>query len=45
MASVSEVIASWLRSDQPAVIFDLNGTLSNDEHILFDIFAELFRAT
>ena len=34
---------AWLRSDQPAVIFDFNGTLSDDEHILFDIFSELFR--
>ena len=30
-------------SDQPAVIFDFNGTLSDDEPILFDIFSELFR--
>jgi beta-phosphoglucomutase-like phosphatase (HAD superfamily) len=37
------VIETWLRSDQPAVVFDFNGTLSDDEHILFDIFSELFR--
>ena len=43
MPSVTDVIAAWLRSDQPAVIFDFNGTLSNDEHILFGIFSELFR--
>jgi beta-phosphoglucomutase len=38
-----EVIDAWLRSAQPAVIFDFNGTLSDDEPILFDIFSELFR--
>jgi HAD superfamily hydrolase (TIGR01509 family) len=43
MSSAADVIATWLRSDQPAVIFDFNGTLSNDEPILFDIFSELFR--
>lgn len=41
--SANEVIETWLRSDQPAVIFDFNGTLSDDEPILFDIFSELFR--
>ncbi|OBF36707.1 haloacid dehalogenase [Mycobacterium sp. ACS1612] len=44
MPSASEVIDTWLRSDRPAVVFDFNGTLSDDEHILFDIFRELFRA-
>src|SRR5215213_2482246 len=39
-----DVIDAWLRSDQPAVIFDFNGTLSDDEAILFDIFSELFRS-
>jgi beta-phosphoglucomutase len=43
MPSASDVIETWLRSDQPAVMFDFNGTLSDDEHILFDIFSELFR--
>ena len=43
MPSASEVIEAWLRSDQPAVVFDFNGTLSDDEHILFEIFRELFR--
>jgi beta-phosphoglucomutase len=43
MPSAPEVIAAWLRSPQPAVVFDFNGTLSDDEHILFDIFRELFR--
>jgi beta-phosphoglucomutase len=42
MPSATDVIEAWLRSDQPAVVFDFNGTLSNDEHILFDIFRELF---
>jgi len=41
---VTDVIDTWLRSDQPAVVFDFNGTLSDDEHILFDIFSELFHA-
>ena len=43
MSSGADVITTWLRSDQPAVIFDFNGTLSDDEPILFDIFSELFR--
>lgn len=43
MPSSSDVIRAWLSTDQPAVIFDFNGTLSNDEHILFDIFSDLFR--
>ena len=42
--SATDVIETWLCSDQPAVVFDFNGTLSDDEHILFDIFSELFRA-
>jgi beta-phosphoglucomutase len=44
MPSATDVIEAWLRSDQPAVLFDFNGTLSDDEHLLFDIFGELFRA-
>lgn len=43
MLSPTDVIDQWLTSDRPAVIFDFNGTLSNDEHILFDIFSDLFR--
>jgi len=43
MPSAADVIEAWLRSDQPAVVFDFNGTLSDDEHILFEIFRELFR--
>lgn len=44
MPPAIDVIEAWLHSDQPAVVFDFNGTLSDDEHILFDIFSELFRA-
>jgi beta-phosphoglucomutase len=36
MPSATDVIETWLCSDQPAVVFDFNGTLSDDEHILFD---------
>jgi HAD superfamily hydrolase (TIGR01509 family) len=43
VASATDVIETWLRSERPAVVFDFNGTLSDDEHILFDIFSELFR--
>jgi beta-phosphoglucomutase len=43
MSSETDVIHAWMLSDQPAVIFDFNGTLSDDEPILFDIFSELFR--
>jgi beta-phosphoglucomutase len=43
MSSAAAVIAGWLHSRRPAVIFDFNGTLSDDESILFDIFSELFR--
>ena len=43
MSSAADVIDAWLGSRQPAVVFDFNGTLSDDEHILFDIFRELFR--
>ncbi len=44
MSLAPGVIEQWLGSHQPAVIFDFNGTLSDDEPILFDIFSELFRA-
>ena len=44
MPSASDVIDDWLRSPQPAVVFDFNGTLSDDEHILFEIFRDLFAA-
>jgi beta-phosphoglucomutase-like phosphatase (HAD superfamily) len=42
--SATDVIETWLLSERPAVVFDFNGTLSDDEHILFDIFSELFGA-
>ena len=40
--AVEDVVAEW--SDQPnrAIIFDFNGTLSDDEPILLRIFQELF---
>lgn len=37
-----ELLAQWAEAANPAVIFDFNGTLSDDEPILFQIFAELF---
>ncbi|MFN8032270.1 MAG: HAD family phosphatase [Mycobacterium sp.] len=37
-----DLIAQWAAADHPAVIFDFNGTLSDDEPILFQIFSELF---
>ena len=42
--SATGVIETWLLGARPAVVFDFNGTLSDDEHILFDIFSELFGA-
>jgi len=44
MRPATDVIEAWLSSVQPAVVFDFNGTLSDDEHILFGIFSELFHA-
>lgn len=40
--SATGVIDQWLRSPAPAAVFDFNGTLSDDEPILFDIFGALF---
>ncbi|KDE98796.1 haloacid dehalogenase [Mycolicibacterium aromaticivorans JS19b1 = JCM 16368] len=37
-----EIITGWAAAPQPAAIFDFNGTLSDDEPILFRIFSELF---
>jgi beta-phosphoglucomutase len=37
-----EIITDWAVTQRPAVIFDFNGTLSDDEPILFRIFSELF---
>lgn len=39
---VRSVVAQWAGSQNPAVIFDFNGTLSDDEPILYRIFSELF---
>ncbi|AQT81390.1 haloacid dehalogenase [Mycolicibacterium litorale] len=36
------LIEQWAAAQRPAVIFDFNGTLSDDEPILFRIFGELF---
>jgi beta-phosphoglucomutase len=36
------VMSDWASAQCPAVIFDFNGTLSDDEPILFHIFHELF---
>ncbi len=36
------IITDWAAAARPAVIFDFNGTLSDDEPILFRIFGELF---
>jgi HAD superfamily hydrolase (TIGR01509 family) len=36
------VVHAWLRTHRPAVVFDFNGTLSDDEDILFEIFRDLF---
>lgn len=37
-----QVMSDWANAQRPAVIFDFNGTLSDDEPILFRIFGELF---
>ncbi|AKK30295.1 haloacid dehalogenase [Mycobacterium sp. EPa45] len=37
-----EIISDWAGARRPAVIFDFNGTLSDDEPVLFRIFSELF---
>lgn len=42
LAPCVDVIGQWARTASPAVIFDFNGTLSDDEPILYDIFSELF---
>lgn len=40
---VRAILRGWARHDRRAVIFDFNGTLSDDEGILLEIFVELFR--
>ncbi len=39
-----EVVREWSRNPRRAVIFDFNGTLSDDEPILSAIFTEIFAA-
>lgn len=43
-AAVTAVVQQWAHSPEPAVIFDFNGTLSDDEPILYRIFTELFNS-
>lgn len=43
-ASAQAVIRSWTAQPRRGVIFDFNGTLSDDEPILLEIFTELFAA-
>jgi len=38
-----QLIARWERARRRAVIFDFNGTLSNDEPLLLRIYTEMFR--
>lgn len=40
--AVDDVVHEWSQRPSRAVIFDFNGTLSDDEPILLDIFTELF---
>lgn len=40
--TAEDVIRTWARNPGRAVIFDFNGTLSDDEPILLEIFTELF---
>ncbi len=39
---LADVVARWSEHPQRAVIFDFNGTLSDDEIILQEIFAQIF---
>ncbi len=39
---VADVVRRWAASAERGVIFDFNGTLSDDEPILCDLFADLF---
>lgn len=41
-AQARSVVEQWAGTGNPAVIFDFNGTLSDDEPILYRIFEELF---
>ncbi|HWU32116.1 MAG TPA: HAD family phosphatase, partial [Marmoricola sp.] len=44
MTEVAEVMEAWSARPGRAVIFDFNGTLSDDEQILEEIFTDLFAA-
>lgn len=41
-AQARSIVEQWAGTPNPAVIFDFNGTLSDDEPILYRIFEELF---
>jgi beta-phosphoglucomutase len=41
---MSDPLTSWASNPGRAVIFDFNGTLSNDEPVLLAVFADLFAA-
>ncbi|MGH3265785.1 MAG: HAD family hydrolase [Trebonia sp.] len=42
LRSAREVIGAWAAQPRRGVIFDFNGTLSDDEPVLLEIFTELF---
>ncbi len=44
LTGAQAVLHEWTRDERRAVIFDFNGTLSDDEGILLEIFIELFEA-
>ncbi len=41
-AAAARVLAAWTARPDRAVIFDFNGTLSDDEPILLEVFSEIF---
>lgn len=43
-ASAQAIVRSWADQPRRGVIFDFNGTLSDDEPVLLEIFTELFAA-
>jgi beta-phosphoglucomutase len=40
--NIDRVVSAWAASPDPAVLFDFNGTLSDDEPLLYRIYAEMF---
>ena len=43
-AAVRRTLSAWAQTDQPTVLFDFNGTLSNDEpDLLCEVFGTVFR--